>query len=114
MKKWLLAWLVFTGYVIANMTMMETAEQPHLVATLLLGFFFFLIFGIRGVYGAMSIVATIVVLAVIVHQFKYPGVSLHNYTEVLIRLLLDLITISGGGGIAYWVTRMWSHRTAKR
>lgn len=113
MKKWLLAWIVFTGYVIANMTMMETAEQPHLVATLLLGFFFYLIFGLRGVYGAMSIVATIVVLAMIVHQVKFPGVSFQNYSEMLLRLLLDLITISGGGGIAYWLTRLLLRRSTK-
>ncbi|KEO84466.1 hypothetical protein [Tumebacillus flagellatus] len=111
MKKWLLAWVVFTLYLIANMTVMPTAEQPHLVATLLLGFFFYLIFGIRGVYFAMLAVAGIVVLAVLVHQFRHPHYGFSFYGEQFIRLLLDLITIMGGGGIGYWVDRLLHRRS---
>ncbi|HEU4964150.1 MAG TPA: hypothetical protein VFV52_09915 [Bacilli bacterium] len=107
MKKWLLAWLVFTGYLIANMTIMGTAEQPHLVATLLLGFFFSLIFGLRGVYGAMAAVSTIVLLAMIAHQLKHPSHGWDDISQSLFRLLLDLVTIMGGGGFAYWMKRMF-------
>jgi len=112
-KKWLFAWIVFTAYLIINMTVMQTAEQPHLVATLLLGFFFYLIFGIRGTYGAMAAVGTIVLLAMIVHQFKHPHTHLFNYYDALFRLLLDLITIMGGGGVAYWMTRLLARPTTK-
>lgn len=113
MKKWLLAWFVFTGYLIINMTVMQTAEQPHLVATLLLGFFFYLIFGIRGTYGAMAAVGTIVLLAMITHQLKHPDTHPFDYFDVMFRLLLDLITIMGGGGIAYWLTRLLARPTTK-
>jgi hypothetical protein len=110
-KKWLLAWVVFTLYLIANMTIMPTAEQPHLIATLLLGFFFFLIFGVRGVYGAMLTVAAIVVLAILVHQIRHPHYESAFYTRQILGLLLDLITIMGGGGVGYWVTRLLARRT---
>lgn len=110
-KKWLLAWVVFTLYLIANMTIMPTAEQPHLIATMLLGLFFFLIFGLRGVYGAMLTVAGIVVLAIFVHQFRHPHNEFAFYGKQLLRLLLDLITIMGGGGIGFWVLRLLERRT---
>ncbi|MBL0387737.1 hypothetical protein JJB07_13935 [Tumebacillus sp. ITR2] len=112
MKKWLLAWVVFTLYLIANMTVMPTAEQPHLVATLLLGFFFYLIFGMRGVYGSMLAVAGIVVLAIVVHQFRHPHYGFAFYGSQLVRLLLDLITITGGGGVGFWVVRLLNRRSA--
>lgn len=111
MKKWLLAWVVFTLYLIANMTIMPTAEQPHLIATLLLGFFFYLIFGMRGVYGAMLTVSGIVVLAICVHQFRHPHYGFSFYGEQLFRLLLDLITIFGGGGVGLWVNRLFQRRS---
>jgi hypothetical protein len=113
MKKWLLAWMVFTAYLITNLTIMQPAEQPHLVATLLLGFFFFLIFGIRGVYGAVAAVGTIVLLAVIAHQVRHPNYAILDYSDVLFRLLLDMVSILGGGGIGYWVQKLFSERSAK-
>lgn len=106
MKKWLLAWIVFTAYLIANMTVMPTAEQPHLVATLLLGFFYFLIFGIRGVYFAITAVSTIIVLALTAHQFRHPHYDLDYYNSVFLRFMLEIVTIFGGGGIAYWMQRL--------
>ncbi|MGB8956143.1 MAG: hypothetical protein WCC10_12265 [Tumebacillaceae bacterium] len=106
MKKWLLAWIVFTGYLIANMTVMPTAEQPHLVATMLLGFFYFLIFGMRGVYFALTAVSAIVVLALIVHQFHHPHYDFDHYSSVFLRFVLDIVTIFGGGGVAYWMKRL--------
>jgi len=105
-KKWLCAWIVFTLYLVVNMTVMETAEQPHLVATLLLGFFFYLIFGMRGVYGAMAAVSCIVLLAVLAHPFRSPLYEPQNYGAVLVQLLLDVVTIMGGGGMALWLQRM--------
>lgn len=113
MKKWLLAWVVFTAYLIANMTIMGTAEQPHLVATLLLGFFFYLIFGLRGVYGAMGAVTTIVLLAMIAHQMRHPHPGWVSYEEALLRLALDLVTIMGGGGLALWLRKAWRYRAVK-
>jgi hypothetical protein len=111
MKKWMLAWLVFTTYLIANMIIMETAEQPHLIATFLFGFFIYLIFGIRGVYGAMATVALIVLLALIAHQIRHPYHGLSRLINVLLRLLFDLITLSGGGGLAHCVIRLWPNRS---
>ncbi|TCP59435.1 hypothetical protein EV586_101654 [Tumebacillus sp. BK434] len=106
MKKWVLAWLVFTAYLVTNLSIMQSAEQPHLVATMLLGFFFYLILGLRGVYGAAAAVTVIVMLAVAVHQLKHPGYALLYVSDVLLRLALDLVTILGGGGLGYWVQRM--------
>lgn len=106
MKKWVLVWLVFTAYLVTNLTIMQPAEQPHLVATMLLGFFFYLILGLRGVYGAAAAVTTIVVLAVAAHQMKHPGYAVLYYSDVLLRLVLDLVTILGGGGLGYWVQRL--------
>jgi len=106
MKKWMLAWAVFTAYLITNMSVMQTAEQPHLVATFGLGFFFFLIFGLRGLYGAALAVSAIVLLALLVHIFRHPGFGFGHFTPVLIRLALDLVMIIGGGGLAYWTQRL--------
>jgi hypothetical protein len=113
MKKWLLAWVVFTAYLIVNMTVMKTAEQPHLVATLVLGFFFYLIFGLRGLYGAMLAVSAIVLLAVFVGRTSHPNLTLLGTWALLLRLLLDLVTVMGGGGLAYWCARLVSNQTVK-
>ena len=116
MKKWMLAWAVFTAYLITNMTVMQTAEQPHLVATFGLGFFFWLIFGLRGLYGASFAVTGIVLLALLMHLFRhYPGggYGLSHYTPVLVRLLLDLVMILGGGGLACCTQRLIRRHFAK-
>ncbi|ASS75140.1 hypothetical protein CIG75_09205 [Tumebacillus algifaecis] len=113
MKKWVLAWAVFTAYLVTNLTIMQSAEQPHLVATLLLGFFFYLIFGIRGVYGAAVAVILIVLLAVVAHQMRHPNFVMIDTYAILIRLVLDLVTILGGGGLGYWLLRLLNLHTAK-
>lgn len=106
MKKWMFAWAVFTAYLITNLSVSQTAEQPHLIATFGLGFFFFLIFGLRGLYGAAFAVSAIVLLALLVHLFRHPGLGLGHMTPVLIRLALDLVMILGGGGLALWAQRL--------
>ncbi|MFD2168754.1 hypothetical protein [Tumebacillus lipolyticus] len=107
MKKWLFAWVIITAYLITNLTIRQPAVQPHLVATMLLGFFFFLIFRFRGVYGVALAVTAIVLLAAILHQIRQPpGVSVVD-AALLTRLALDIVTILGGGGLGYWVLRSY-------